>query len=47
MGSWVYIGMEHWFMNEWLSSLIAFSTIVILRLFAIQLNIVIPSWMRK
>lgn len=47
MGSWVYIGIEHWFMNEWLSSLVAFSTIVILRLFAIQLNIVIPSWMRK
>jgi uncharacterized membrane protein YeiH len=47
IGSWLYIAMSHWLSNEWLPTLIAFSAIVILRLLAIKLNVVIPSWIRK
>jgi len=47
IGSWLYIAMANWISNEWLPNLIAFSTIVILRLLAIKFNVVIPSWMRK
>lgn len=47
IGSWLYIAMANWTSNEWLPTLIAFSTIVILRLLAIKFNVVIPSWMRK
>jgi uncharacterized membrane protein YeiH len=47
IGSWIYLGIEHFSNNDWLASILAFLVIVTLRMLAIKFDWTIPSWASK